>query len=572
MDNKFQDIRSQLAHITNNFVHINDFYEGDFLIALKKAIDLGYKNINIAGEYNSNTNIYITGVDNLNIEGNCTVNFNENFTNVIYFDNCKSLKLDGLKCNFNNCEVYQAIKLKNCTNSIINNVSFENISNLDKDKDTAVVYLYSKNTNISNINLNNITNLTNPSNIGGVGSITGIYLEIDSEHTNIKIDNINATNIYNKDYQTENRIYKDCDVIRAQYNNNVNDFVNSDIYINNIFANEFGKRVVKLQAGGAFVNNISALNEFDDTCSIISVFKDNVDISNIRFKGKTEKGIEIWNSNNVNVNNINIDGLCKKDIIEIISDDTTITRKNINVSNVNYLGKENLDYSEAVIYVGANVENLLLESINVENGYFLKGVLRHDNRALNIKSVIIRNCSFNLKNVQQIYALKLYETNYLNLIIENCKHEFELINSTYPYFEIGKLTDTMSAVSIKDCVFKPKGIGYAHGSIRLDSLNNVYIYNTTVNEDDITNVNTTIDIKSNNINLNNFSCNNNAILYISDMSNVLGLKCKNFSAFKKDEENEVVPSIYLIGYDIYYKNISDEINFKADFGNTSVGN
>lgn len=557
------ELSSQLEHITNNFVHIKDFYEDDFLVALKTAIDKGYKKINIDGEYECNSSLTINSVHDLELAGNCLVSCNTNAETFLEFSSCQNILIDGLVIDFNNHECYITIKLNGCENVELNHISIKNIANTNKDVNTTVIYSFSKNVKMNNIELNNITNLTDVNEIGSVGALTGIFLNINQTNNEAYINNIRATNIFNKNYQDNERSFRDCDIIKSQYTTGLtSEYIDSKIVINDVICTDFGKRIIKLQSGGANISNINGYNNFGDAYAPISLFRENVNIRNIYFKGNCYTGVSMSNGlKNINVDNVLIEGVCTNSVVELHTLSTDIAR-NISIKNVYYYGEENLsENSESVIYLGSNIENAIFENINVINGYFRKGVLRHTSYSINMNNITIRNCDFDLKNVVKLYSLNIYKCEHLNLKIDGCRHKYDVINSTSSLFDIGNLTGKSSKLFIRDCIFIPVGKCYAFGQFQLYNLDKIEIFNTIIDETNTTNITQIIVLECNTLKINNFECLKGVTMTISNIGNLSDLKCNTIRIIA---EKETTPSLILFGYTCTTKKIDETVKIISD--------
>ena len=563
LGDRLNEVDSQLAQITNNFVHIKDFYEDDFLVALKTAIDKGNKKINIDGEYECNSSLTMNSVHDLELVGNCLVSCNTNAETFLELNSCQNILIDGLVIDFNNHECYITIKLNGCENVELNRISIKNIANTNKDVNTTVIYSFSKNVKMNSIELNNITNLTDVNEIGSKGALTGIFLNINQANNEAYINNIRATNIFNKNYQDNERSFRDCDIIKSQYTTGLTTgYIDSKIVINDVTCTDFGKRIIKLQSGGANISNINGYNNFGDTYAPISLFRENVNIRNIYFKGNCYTGVSMSNGlKNINVDNVLIEGVCTNSVIELHTLSTD-TARNISIKNIYYYGEENLsEHSESVIYLGSNIENAIFENINVVNGYFRKGVLRHSSFSINMNNVTIKNCDFDLKNVTKLYSLNIYECEHLNLKIDGCKHKYDVINSTSSLFDIGNLTGKLSKLFIRDCIFIPVGKCYAYGQFQLHNLDKIEIFNTIIDETNSTNISQIIVLDCNTLKINNFECLKGVTMTISNIGNLSDFKCNTLRIIAKEE---TTPSLILFGYKCTSKKIDETVKIISD--------
>ena len=533
LTNDIGSINSQLETIVYNTIHLKEFYNGDFSIALKNA--LGVPNvckIIIDGTYDVKTGQTISNINNVSIVGNCNLNFVNNISSFLTFNSCNNIIIDGLNINCNNYENYKTLSIVEGSNNTIRNINISNIKNLDSDLSTYNIYVYSNKTTITNISFKNILQRLLTENITtGKGSAQNIYFKIDESHKEGIVSNIYSQDCHNIDL-SNNILFGDYDTIKTQYNHGMDEFVNSKLIIENVIGRNFGKRLVKLQTGGVSVKTLKGYTNIEDTYSAIAIHNKDVIVNDVYFES---------------VNN------ASASIIELGYYSSNITVKNV-IGCGDYRGRVltlNSIISESDIYTGDNIifDNLTLncnsrtfmmfyspfKNIKLMNskisGQFSEGFITRNSNICNfIENLNIENCNIEMTSKNIIY----FEDKQMEKI------KISVINSKIIYTYLGDSNTSVRSINIqpvlegefiiKDSELTINNQNYKYGHYKIYNIDNFICENTKLFG---LNGSASFDVKTKKSMLKNvFIENGNLIVKIRETLNATDISANTFSVDK----------------------------------------
>ena len=287
------------------------------------------QNIQIA----QNKNVVIDFMNN-------TIIFENQSQDNVMFNNYGSLSLINGIFDGNSNNSINILRAKNNSINIVDNCSFINFKETNKNLLTKILLTYTGSYSIiERCHFENIKQVGNGTITDGEGSASCV-LSITDTHgmttnpTVCIVDNCTFKNNWNID-TNGSFIVEDFDNIKFQ--NNINESSNNIFIVSNITSYNSGKRVVKAQTSNVNINNINCICDNFEMLCVISCFFNNYNISNVFGKcinnGKMSKGIECNESSNCNFNNINIEGYVESE--SLFSSGIMITGgSNYSINNV----------------------------------------------------------------------------------------------------------------------------------------------------------------------------------------------------------------------------------------------
>ena len=532
LDNKIDEFNLKLTHdietinsqLTNDIETINSQLDKKVIYITPKM----YKNINIEDDTESiietikqaNNGQKIIFSGNYIIDKTITLDKDVvlDFTDCNVSSNTSSnmfnilngeIKIIGLNVDLKNKVNKTIFNIDNSAFTNIINCSFKNFKEINPSVQLVIIKIKSgSNVTLDNIKFENIVNVGNVTvaDHEGASRLILTYGEQNEKRYNININNIYVNNIKTINSKgTE--IKEDTDTIVTQHNDLL-----ANINISNVVANNFGKRILKLQGGNVNVNNIQGSNTTGlSSDSFIYVNNSNINLSNIRYYSECDdKGITISDCNKCNINNVIIENTNSN-----ISSNTDLNASilctnsyDINISNFYSSG-----FSRCITLYDCSNINLRDSKIIGKHqlaSFLCRTISTHNAPNCKIKDVFISNCKF------------VVSDNYI-----------------YPYIEIKGVDSTseLKNITIENCLIDMQNKGYQYGHILCNSVenfilkNNCIKYNTDIDSNILCTQGTTVCeiYKTNFENYNNYSDSkelhfgNNSKVYIekSNINSVL---------------------------------------------------
>ena len=544
LQNQINEANSQLEHIAYNTIHLKEFYNDDFSLALKNALTTpNVSKIIIDGTYDVKTGQTLSNINNVSIIGNCNLNFVNNIASFLTFKSCNNVIIDGLNINCNNYENYKTISITEGSNNAIRNVSISNIKNLDSNLATYNIYIYSDKTTISNIKFKNILQRLLSENItSGKGSVQNIYFSIDETHREGIVSNIYSQDCHNIDL-LDNVLFGDYDTIKTQYRTGIDNFINSKLIIENVIGHNFGKRLVKLQTGGVSVKTLKGYTNKEDTYSAIAIHNKNVIVDDVYFESINNASSSIielgYYSSNITVKNVIGYGDYRGRVLVLNS--STVDNSNPIGDNIKF---DNLTLNcnartFMMFYVAYNNVKLTNSKIN---GSFSDGFITQNSNICNyIENLNIDNCDIEMTS-KNIVDFSKYQ-------IEKVK--ISIINSKINYSYLGEANDNIRSINInpittgefiiKDSELNINNQNYLYGHYKLYNIDNFICENTKMFG---LNTNVGFDVQTKKAMIKNvFIENGNITIKISETLNVNGITGNTLSVDKLGEGNNPIVSL-----------------------------
>ena len=309
---------------------------------------------------------------------------------------------------------------------------------------------------------------------------------------------VNINNIYINNVKTINSegnvIKEDTDSIVTQHKDLL-----ANINISNVVANNFGKRIIKIQGSNVNINNVHGSNTSGlSTDGFIYVNNDNVNISNIKYYSNCDDvGISISNANNCNINNVIIENTNSNinNNSDLKSSILCVSSSNINICSLTSSG-----FSRCVtLYdcVGINIRDSKISSKHKLGAFICRTISDYKAPNCKIKDILFSNCKF---IVEGTYSNPFVEmkgddstSELKNITIENCLIDFQDKGYQYGYFLCN---------SVKDFIIKNSQIKYntdieATTILSLQGSSITEIYKTKINSSNDINVTKDILIAGN---------------------------------------------------------------------------
>lgn len=543
---RLTEVSSQLDDIVYNTIHLKEFYTDDFSLALKNALATpNICKIIVDGTYDVKTGQTISNINNVSIMGNCNLNFVNNISSFLTFNSCNNITIDGLNINCNNYENYKTLSIVEGSNNTIRNINISNIKNLDSDLATYNIYVYSNKTTITNISFKNILQRLLTENITtGKGSVQNIYFKIDESHKEGIVSNIYSQDCHNIDL-SDNILFGDYDTIKTQYNNGMDEFVNSKLIIENVIGRNFGKRLVKLQAGGVSVKTLKGYTDIVDTYSAIAIHNKDVIVDDVYFESVNNASASIielgYYSSNITVKNVIGYGDYRGRVLVLNS---TIGESNIHTG-------DNIKFENLTLNCNARTfmmfytpfKNIKLVNSKI-NGEFSDGFITQNSNICNyIENLNIENCNIEMtsKNIVDFSKYQMEKT------------KISVINSKIIYTYLGDINDSVRSINIepqlegefiiKDSELTINNQNYKYGHYKLYNIDSFICENTKLFG---LNESVGFDVRTKKSMLKNvFIENGNITVKISETLNANGITANTFSVDKIGEG--INPTVTLSG-------------------------
>lgn len=362
------------------------------------------------------------------------------------------IKIIGLSVDLKNTLSKIIFDIDNSNHTNITNCCFKNFKETNPDIQLVVIRIKSgSNVTLDNIKFENIVNVGNGviKDHGGASRLILTYGEQYDKRYNINIDNIYINNIKSINSQgTE--IKEDTDSIVTQHVDLL-----AHINISNIVANNFGKRILKLQGGNVNVNNIQGSNTTGlSTDGFIYVNNSNINISNVRYHSNCDTvGISIADCNKCNINNVIIDN----------------ANGNISIEN---------DLDASILCINSH-------DVNISNFYangFSRGITLYDCTGVNLRdSKIIGKYRIAVFYCRTLSNYNAPNCKIKDILLSNCKF---IVTDRYtqPFLELRGFHDTseLNNIIIENSMIDFQDRGYQYGYVRCFNVTDFIMKNTTI--------------------------------------------------------------------------------------------
>lgn len=357
--------------------------------------------------------------DNYEIEGLCFDGNGHACTSVISCNNSDSVLLKNISIYNINCNEGQF-----CQGITINNTA--------------------KKISISGIKINNISTVGNGIIGDSIGNISGIYVCPNCDNAIVEISDCIFKNLINYD-NNGNEILEDISCIYISRLNKDSNFS----YISNIKGYNFGKRLIKTDAGNMIINDVYAESYNENKCLAVIGLNNgdgrseyaNVIINNIIFKGHTSY-IVASSVHDVIINNISAD-FSEKSILSP-SCVIYVNSRNVTADNI-YCKNGILGFTKA----GCNLTlNKCVCEYDIPSTRIYKGHLLFESGC----NIFLNECTFNM--FEHIYLSPNYALNKQSSInFSKCHFNFNATSDSNNYFAASGIALGYLKYSFVDCVF-----------------------------------------------------------------------------------------------------------------------
>ena len=422
--------------------------DSDSIIEVVNQSNNGQKII-FSGNYIINKTIVLNKDVTLDFTGaKVSSNTSSNMFNIVSGD----VKIIGLNVDLKNSISKTIFNIENTESTNITNCSFMNFKEYNSDIQQVIVKIKSgSNVVLDNIKFENIVNTGNGviADHSGASRLILTHGEQNEKRYNIIINNIYVNNI--KTINSDGTVIKeDTDSIVTQHSDLL-----ANINISNVVANNFGKRIIKLQGGNVNVNNIQGSNTTGlSSDSFIYVNNSNINISNVRYYSNCDdKGITISDCNNCNINNVIIENM-NSNVAN--NSDLGATILCINSSNINISNLTSTGFSRCVTLYhcfNVNIRDSKITSKHKLATFVCRTLSDYKAPNCKIKDIMITNCKF-------------------------------IVTESYskPYIEIKgeDVTSELDNIIIENSLIDFKGKGYQYGYILCNSVKNFIMKNNHI--------------------------------------------------------------------------------------------
>lgn len=418
--------------------------------ALNYASNIGTKEdeiitVHINGNIGITPSIFVP--NNVKLKGGTITCLSRSIiSNPIFFisPNSDKIEIEDININMNNLPSSIFSIGEDSKNIKMNNLSFKNCLDLEKDTEQAIINIQTGvEGKLNNLKFFNIKKLGNGiiADAAGRGACikTTSYNAMNNNPYKLSISNIKLENCYNIDLNG-NIVEEDFDALYFYHINSVGGIVVKDIVAKNV-----GKRIVKIQSSGVIIDGINSYNDIQHNLGwIVGVFRENNVVKNINSSGNITSAIGM-----VDCDNVIIDSIVVKSDLKNINDNV---RGGIDIINSKNIVFRNITGTlpNGINMYGKFSENIVFEDFDIN---FYKFILRINSRTLSSiyePNSIIQNVEFKNIKANQIEG----SSNQSAIQIEN-KNESSAIqnihmsnisinfNQLYPYslFKISNVRD-----------------------------------------------------------------------------------------------------------------------------------
>lgn len=298
----------------------------------------------------------------------------------------KNVTIENLTFDFESNNSCTAIHVEeNVSNILIDKIEFNNFYALSNTQQNIVRLKTGIVGTISNLSFRNIKIVGNgtigDSNGSGRCIRTDSFNVTDLKDYSLNIDKVHFEDCFNVD-ANGNFIVEDFDLIHFQHNG-----VGGVINVSNISAKNFSKRLMKIQAPGVNISNVTA--ESDRLVTIlIGAMSDNINIQNVNAKGNIEKIIEFNDCNNVNVSSVRSDSYFRSSA-ELSSLFVFTNATNITINNVVAEG------NSGFVFYGEVTENIYVSNVILKVHHRMVHIQNRNVSLTDYDNGKIRNIHFN---------------------------------------------------------------------------------------------------------------------------------------------------------------------------------